>query len=126
MLRYTIVLALGAAGCAAHPTLSFPNVPAPVLLGPVDRVGGGQADATERRPMNVEVERWASATRYGYRGRFDDERKASFAALVATDAKRDADVRIHEVSAGAWCFSPIAGIALDEWVAADGEARRKR
>jgi hypothetical protein len=120
-----LVPLLGASwGCASHPTLAFSNVPSPVLLGPVDRIGGGvHAAAATNGRFSVELERKQVATRYSSRGHFDNARKASFAALDATNARKDVDVHLDEVKAGSWFFSAIAGHWREEWVSASGDVR---
>ena len=113
-----------ASGCASHPALSFPNVPSPVLLGPVDRIGGATATAPASARLDVEVEHAFTAGRYGGHAKREEVRKASFAALEVTAARKDTDVHLDGVHTGGWFFSMLAGHYRDEWVSATGDVRR--
>ncbi len=122
-------LVAASCGCSPYATLSFPNVPSPVLLGPVERVGGATASAPPVAApavarLDVEIERKVVATRASRRAKLDDPRKASFAALSVTDAQKGADVHVDEIAAGSYFFFGLAVAVRDDWVTVKGDVRR--
>ena len=124
--RLLFAFYLSCAACAPvrGATLAFPNVPTPVLLGPVDRVGGGaSAPAPLERSLDVEVERRIYAGKRA-RVRIVEPRSASFAALEATGARKDVDVAIDDARAGSWFLWLVVAAVVEEWVDATGAARR--
>lgn len=108
------------------------NVPNPVLLGPVDRVKGHQAQATAPKIGEVDEEvAEAITTSQHQEGDYDvttnsDVReganKISFAVVEATQGQKTADVRMTDLYAGAWVFIPLAAVKSKFWVGVEGDA----
>lgn len=127
MKHLSILPFLCACAACGQPSLSFPNVQSPVLLGPVARVGGGSvASSAPGTTFDVEIEHEAYAAKNTHHAHFDIDRKASFAALVATSANKDADVHLAKLKAGSWFMTVATAVWIDEWLEARGDARSAR
>jgi hypothetical protein len=111
---------LGVAGCAPS-TLEAPLVPNPVLLGPVDRVGGHRA-GQDRTLGTIEGEASSSfsASRSGgvqTASAFHQGASAIAADVLATTQGRpERDVRIDEIPAGAYAFVGGGAAFASQWV----------
>jgi hypothetical protein len=135
-----LVLAVAAlsTGCATASTVSAPRVPVPVLLGPVDRIGGGRDADAESTPFSVEVEDFASArrdqkqvgnlvfTRTTSVKLHEGEAKVSALVLGLTDAQHDRDVHVHRVRAGAWVWitPDCASMMRESWIDLDASVTK--
>lgn len=116
------VLAAGLAGC--HPsTLEAPLVPNPVLLGPVDRVGGHRADSGRTlRSIEGEASDRVSSSKDAASGvrttTAIHEGSGSIATqiLQATEGRSDRDVRIDAVPAGAYAMVSSGSFYASQWV----------
>ena len=130
-------------GCGAASTVSAPRVPVPVLLGPVDRVGGHRAapladegDDPSVTDFSVEVEDFVSSsrdtkqvgnllvTRTTVATLHDGEAKVSASVLHATNAQHDRDVRVRRLHAGAWVWitPDCASMMRSAWIDVDASA----
>ena len=106
--------------CGASVKATAPNVANPVLLGPVDRVGGHRAGAAPTMgTLTVVLEDSTAAaggpgvttsmTTLGH-----DPRNVSFWVLWATRANRALDAHIERVSAGGGCLFALFYAQCDE------------
>lgn len=109
----TILMAGVLAGCFGHmkPTSSyFQNVEAPVLLGPVDRIGGGPALATKKVGgyEGEAVAVLAQSESGGYRTTTDIENNAGMArgAARALEGVDNGDIRVGTLRA--WSYGYIS------------------
>jgi hypothetical protein len=136
----TVCCASLSVGCAPESTVSAPRVPVPVLLGPVDRIGGhpGGSDADDQpsTQFSVEVEDFAGVsrdqkqtgnlviTRTTTTKLHDGAAKVSAAVLGVTDAQHDHDVHVRRLRAGAWVWitPDCASMMRDAWIDLDATA----
>ena len=123
----TVAAALST-GCSGS-VVSAPRVPVPVLLGPVDRVGGHRGEGPVVAPFSVEIEDFVSASRNTQRvgsqlvttttRSFSHEGtgKFSFLVLSSTNAQHDKDVHIRRLDTGAWFWvtPDLASMMLKQW-----------
>lgn len=129
-----VAFAAVSAGCAPA-TLQAPYVPNPVLLGPVDRVGGHRAAdtrATTLGRVDTEVNdlvsvstdqkqvgntvittRTASAMHTG-------TGELTNAVLVGTQGRAERDVRVDTVPVGAWAMVGGGAALAERWVGLHG------
>jgi hypothetical protein len=114
-----------------------PRVPNPVLLGPVDRVGGHRmAGGSVVGSVDDEVKAFSSSSttehREGnyivretvYQRHFDGTTKWSPAILRATGGAKDVDVRVEGVEVGSYVFFTAWSGVLEKWVRLRGDAIR--
>jgi hypothetical protein len=137
--------AIAAAGCAPA-TLQAPYTPNPVLLGPVDRVGGHRT-ASEATLTRFEIEGDGPTTTsketrlvggelqvtrriVGSQGA---ERAVTNAVVGMTEGRSERDVRVDEIPAGSYVWVYWSGVIpilhVDRWVDVSGhvsEVRRGR
>ncbi|MBX3190059.1 MAG: hypothetical protein KF819_23740 [Labilithrix sp.] len=134
------LLALGAlalAGCGGT-TLQITSCPNPVLLGPVDRVGGHRAErAASRGHVSVEAEDWMTAstetkgrvTTATVSGASDKAEGAGLMLLAKTEGRKDRDVRVAKLPVGAWAWILTTGAGTSSWAGLEAdvvEVRRDR
>jgi hypothetical protein len=110
------IVCLASMSCAKPPNgLWVPHVPNPVVLGPVDRIGGHRAqqigdvraDVSAETAITVLV--FSSDTSTSETVTRDDRAgSASVAVLRATHGDPSDDVRVLELKTDAWLFSPLA------------------
>jgi hypothetical protein len=129
------------AGCS-YSTLEIKQVPNPVMLGPVDRIGGGQPAVAERTVGTVEREisdfvvvsktdRTEGNIRYT---ETETTRLSTFSpaaaadVLRATEGRGDRTVRVDGVPAGTYVFAvyPISFAMADRWVTLRGRVTEVR
>ena len=116
----TLRLALGTlvvvtcVGCVGHlkpATASFPGVQAPVLLGPVDRIGGGAPlEKTRVRGFSGEaVASLSQSTSGGYTTTTDITNNAAIVvkAVKALADVANGDIRVSEIRARAWGYISV-------------------
>jgi hypothetical protein len=138
-----VVFAAASAGCAPA-TLQASYVPNPVLLGPVDRVGGhratdtratavGRVDSevndfvsvsTDQKQVGNTVVTTRTATAL-HTGAGD----LTNAVLLGTQGRAERDVRIDTVPVGAWAVIAGGAALAERWVGLHGrvvEVRRDR
>jgi hypothetical protein len=131
------------AGCAPA-TLQASHVPNPVLLGPVDRVGGHSAAETATTTLgrvDAEVNDFVSVDtdqkRFGNTVVVTQKTTASHsgsgvltnAVLLGTEGRADRDVRVDDVPMGAWAMIAGGSAMAERWVGLRGrvvEVRRDR
>lgn len=140
LFPFTAVLAVFAAGCTAESLVSAPRVPIPVLLGPVDRVGGHRGEGEAVLSIGVDVDDLVGfATSRNRDGntvyvtqtafvRHDSDGALSYRILDATDAKHDKDVRVRKVGTGAWVWmTPDMGSMMrHEWIELDATVSKEQ
>lgn len=138
-----LLFAVPSAGCT-QATLQASHVPNPVLLGPVDRVGGHRATEVATRALSqvdTEVNDFVSVT--------TDEKKVgntvqvtrtttalhsgsgvvTSAVMLGTEGRPERDVRIDAVPVGAWAVIAGGAAMAERWVGLRGrvvEVRRER
>lgn len=126
-------------GCNAESTVSAPRVPVPVLLGPIDRVGGHRGGGELMTPLAVEVEDFVAASRSQQTvGRtvytttqvdasHEGVNKVSARILRSTDAQHDRDVRVQRLGTGAWIWltPDLASFMRSEWVALEADVTKE-
>lgn len=133
---WALPLLLAAAGASAGcswPTVNAgcANVPNPVLLSKVNRVAGHRsAEAPSVGKVDVEVEEVHTVTSHK-EGNYqvtthswhkEGANKASFAVMTATQGKRDLDVHVDKISAGAYAQTPLFYVRTKTWVGVEGNA----
>lgn len=121
-------------GCSAITNLSAERVPTPVLLGPVDRVGGHRAGG-ERTVAHLSkevtdvVQVSTSSARYGntvvvkreYTAMTTGSGEVSREILSLTKGQADRDVRVDALPAGAYVLW-FGGYAMGNvWVGVEGD-----
>ena len=128
------LLAAGAMACSAESQISAPRVPVPVLLGPIDRVGGHRGEGEGITSVRVEVEDFfAESTTREEIGNtvyvtqttevmHEGSGKLSHRILEATGAKHDKDVHIRTIGTGAW----VGGGKRDEWVEVEATVTKEQ
>lgn len=125
-------------------TLQASYVPNPVLLGPVDRVGGHRATEAETKALarvDTEVDDFVSVT--------TDQKQVgdtvvttrtttafhsgsgvvTNAVMLGTEGRPERDVRVDAVPVGAWAVIVATGAMAERWVGLRGrvvEVRRER
>lgn len=112
------------AGCSTPGSLEVPRCPNPVLLGPVDRIGGHRAEpATFVRRVEGAVrdglprptaDEDAMAEVLGRRAS-DDAKALTEKVLYATEGRGDRDVRVDGIEAGAHVIFLIPIVAVSRW-----------
>lgn len=129
-----LVLALlaPAAGCSwRHVTATCSHVPNPVLLGPIDRVGGHRAapgPAVGRVDAEVVQDFTSSSHREGNLDvttnteHREGANKISFAVVSVTGGQVGQDVRLDDVHAGNYVFIPLAAVKNKSWAGVSGDA----
>ena len=125
------LLAAATAGCGA--TLQVPSCPNPVLLGPVDRVGGHRMeDAIEVTTVKGEAELainiYASVQGSSIRSDTFGKERLGLDAVERTEGRVDRDVRVKRLPVGAWALH-LAGFHSSQWAGVEGqivEVRRGR
>ena len=110
---------LFAAGCG-HTSLEIPLVPNPVMLGPVDRIGGHQAtNAPVLQSIEGEVDDQVYYSQGSNIISFSRTSTKSAAVarnvLVATHGRPDRDVRVQKLSVGAWGTVGAGTVWFDRW-----------
>lgn len=119
-----VVAAAAIGGCAPPTTLAVVSCPNPVLLGPVDRVGGHRAAPAKRvGKVDEEVSVSASATSSTQNGvtttTTSSSSKEAIAVahelLVHTEGRADRDVRVKRLPVGAWAFVWSGAAAASQW-----------
>lgn len=129
------------AGCG-YSTLEIKQVPNPVMLGPVDRIGGGQAAVAERTVGTVEREVSdfaAVSVTHRTEGNIKytetkTTRLSTFSpaaaadVLRATEGRGDRTVRVDGVPAGTYVFAmdPTSFVMGDRWVTLRGRVTEVR
>jgi hypothetical protein len=128
------LFAAGAMACSAESQISAPRVPVPVLIGPVDRVGGHRGEGEGITSVRVEVEDFLAVStsrevigNMVYETRTTERMhegsgKLSHRILEATGAKHDKDVRIRTIGTGAWAGSG----KRDEWVEVEATVAKEQ
>lgn len=134
--------AIGAAGCVPA-TLQAPYTPNPVLLGPVDRVGGHRA-APQATLTSFEIEsdgptttseetRLVGGKRQVTRrivGSQGAERAVTNAVVGMTEGRSERDVHVDEIPAGSYVFVYSSGIipivCVARWVDVSGHVSEVR
>lgn len=135
------LVAASVVGCTST-SVSAPRVPVPVLLGPVDRVGGHRGEGAVRDSISVEIEHsYASSSNRTQVGNTTyvtqtvsefREGGGAFSTqiLESTNAQHDADVRIEKIGTGAWLLLFVGasggGVAMDEWVDVDAKVTKEQ
>jgi len=128
-----LLLAAGASVGCSWPTVNAgcANVPNPVLLSKVDRIDGHRsAGAPSVGNVDVEVEEVHTVTSHKegnttvttHSWKKEGANKASFAVMAATQGKRDVDVHVEKVSAGAYAQTPLFYVRTKTWVGVEGNA----
>lgn len=112
------------AGCGTPGSLEVPRCPNPVLLGPVDRIGGHRAapatfvrrveGAVEDRLPDATADGDALATMRGHRPS-DDAKALTEKVLYATEGRGDRDVRVDGIEAGAYVYFHIPIGRVSRW-----------
>lgn len=144
MRKCVLLLSLAAAttGCS-QATLQASYVPNPVLLGPVDRVGGrpGATAPTTLRRIETEVNDFASVEtnqkKVGNTVIVTQKTTAYHAGsgvvtselLVGTEGRAERDVRVDGIPLGAWAWIAGGTVMAERWVGLRGrvvEVRRGR
>lgn len=119
-----LVLVLGMTGCARPGSLEVPRCPNPVLLGPIDRVGGHRATAANSTNVTGRIR--ANVTDYVAKPSAEDEelsdllgsrpsnaaRALTVQVLNATGGRADRDVRVDSIEAGALVMFVIPFVAM--------------
>jgi hypothetical protein len=135
LFRLCAALAM-CAGCAPV-TLQAAYVPNPVLLGPVDRIGGHRAtrdpalktfaiEADGPTSTSKETTQVGGQPQVSRRmvGSMFGERAVTNALLGMTEGRSDRDVRVDEIPAGAYVWiSFVGGVPIPmqaRWVDASG------
>jgi hypothetical protein len=114
-----LVAALMLLGACATPGMSAPLTPNPVLLGPIDRIGGAVVPKDEKTIGPV-----TSVTSDGVAGTFS----ATLAASVQnqTQGQEDRSARIHKLVAASafWLYfvGPVVFVGRREAVMVSGDA----
>lgn len=119
-----LVLVLGVTGCSRAGSLEVPRCPNPVLLGPIDRVGGHRATAangangTGRIHATVDdyiakpsAEDDELSDLLGTRPS-NDARALTVKVLNATGGRADRDVRVEAIEARALVFFLIPSLVM--------------
>jgi hypothetical protein len=115
-----LLLAGAAVGCVQS-TLEAPAVPNPVLLGPVDRVGGHRA-GQERAVGLIDGEASDDASSSTSAGVATAQAKHVGSGAImeqiveATRGRPERDVRIDDIPAGAWARVTDGSTTLKQWV----------
>ena len=126
-------LAAVSLGCT-HSTLEVSHVPNPVLIGPVDRVGGHRAvDAKTVAVLDEEVLDTVSASTKSERiggmtlrttevsAKSTQGSAISRSVLSKTEGRAERDVRVERLPVGAWAMI-LGGTGLAErWVGIRGQ-----
>lgn len=134
MRRITLLLAAASCAAACTPaTLEAAYVPNPVLLGPVDRVGGHRAvDTKTLQQVEVEVEDFVSVTTKSKEvggqtvttqttiAIHEGSGLVTAAVLDGTQGRPERDVRIDEIPAGAWAVIAPGSAMASRWVGLRG------
>jgi len=119
------VAATALGGCAEPTTLHVVSCPNPVLLGPVDRVGGHRAAPAKRvGKIDEEVSVSASATSSTQNGVTTTTASASskeaiavsHELLVHTEGRANRDVRVKKLPVGAWAYVWRGAAGASQWV----------
>jgi hypothetical protein len=136
-----MVSALGAAsaGCT-HATMEVSHVPNPVLLGPIDRVGGHRGTTAKMVNMvNEEVSDFVAAsssqkqtgnvvvTTTTTTALSFDASIVAHHLLDRTEGRADRDVRVDRLGVGAWSLVTFWSVMMNRWVSINGpvvEVRR--
>jgi hypothetical protein len=121
-----------AQGCATPEWVSAPKSPNPVLLGPVDRIGGHRSEAAVAvGSIDVEVSQTASAeTKNGQVVR--SEASATDLGAVSAAINEQAqfrsalDVRVQRIDAGGWVMMTGTYVSGAKWVRVQGAVARVR
>lgn len=114
------------AGCAKPNWISAPNVPNPVLLGPVDRVGGHRTSGG-RLVGKIDSEAFTEVSGHADHGLYVRDSAVaanpiSASVNAATKRRRNVDVRIDDLDAGGYVFFALGVTTADKWVDVDGRA----
>jgi hypothetical protein len=128
------VLALLCAGCANNPQwVSAPRSPNPVLLGPVDRIGGHLAeDAIAVAKVDVEIAQRASVSTNGKGNITKASMSADEGALVSDTingmigSRSALDVRLEGVDAGGYVMIVSGEGSASKWVRVRGHVAKVR
>ncbi|CAN5924177.1 hypothetical protein BH11MYX4_BH11MYX4_64560 [soil metagenome] len=132
MRRAALLLSVAASAGCAPATLEAAYVPNPVLLGPVDRVGGHRGAGKTLQPVNAEVNDFVSvststqqvgSTTYTTRSTTIIQNgggQVTAAVLDGTQGRPERDVRIDGVPAGAWTFFAGGSAMTNRWVGLEG------
>ena len=142
MRKVALLLAAAACSTACAPaTLEAAYVPNPVLLGPVDRVGGHRGEGKTLQPVNAEVNDFVSVSTSTNRvGNttytttttgivHNGGGQVTSAVLAGTQGRAERDVRVDGLPAGAWAFVGGGSAMTNRWVGLEGrivEVRRDR
>lgn len=134
---WTLALLLPTSLACAPRWAAAPHVPNPVLLGPVDRVGGHHAaGGVVVGVVDDEVNAFVSASTSEHReGRYivretvshqrlDGSYKWSPAILEATQGARNVDLRVSGLDVGCYVFLTPGSGMMEKWVRLRGEAVR--
>ncbi len=127
-----VIVGSGAAGCA--PTvLEAPLVPNPVLIGPIDRVGGrGKAQTRTVGKIKAETSDFVAVSQDETRTgntvvvtrttTFISEGSALVTqkVLERTEGRPDRDVRVDELPVGAWAFFLGGSAMASRWAGLEG------
>ena len=127
MTRSSILVcsALALGGCAT-PALGAAHCPHPVLLGPVDRVGGHRAaPAPEGGKVSGEVVQIVVVSQNGggagasASATSEGTKKLGADIVERTGGHESRDVRVASVRAGGWVFG-LGYFTLKQWARIDG------
>jgi hypothetical protein len=130
------LVALAMPGCEPH-WAGATRVPNPVLLGPVDRIGGHRAEpASPIGAVDDEISAFVATSTTEHRegdyivretrtySSFDGSAKWSSAILKVTGGNKAVDVRVEGVDVGSYVFlTPGSGMS-DKWIRLRGDAVR--
>lgn len=133
-LLATVALCVTASCGCTYATLEVSHVPNPVLLGPVDRIGGHRAgDAKTVSSLDAEVSDFATATNKSTtvgntvvtwqetKGVSVQAARVTKDVLGQTEGRADRDVRIERIPVGAWLFFAGGTAMADRWVGLHGQ-----
>ena len=126
-------VAMAMTGCS-ETTMQVQGCPNPVLLGPVDRIGGHRASPTKAvATAKLEVEDFASAsskTEHGVTTRTTSAASigtegVGLVLVEKTEGRRDRDVRVRKLPVGAWAWMLIgnaqSSAAANAWVGLEAD-----
>ena len=143
MTKYALLLVLAASAGCAPATLQAAYLPNPVLLGPVDRIGGHRA-SREATLHTFEIEADGPITRSKETKEIGGEpqvtrrivgtplgqRAVTNALLGMTEGRSDRDVRVEKVAAGAYVQVIFNGVFVwiipSRWVDVSGRVVQVR
>jgi len=113
-------------GCASrNVNFSGAGVATPILLGPVDRVGGySSSQARTVGRVDFETHEAEISARYYHRLRYAPPGDVARAVSSATQGHADDDIRVTQVEAGAWLLWPLFALREQYWVSVRGDAVR--